>query len=185
MNMYEKTEYNRAPHQAAVVLRPTPVNELIPPSRVENQEIPYSTDVNGQLRIESRPGCLSIIFMLPYPFFCGGCCYSVSSNIVFNDSTQTFNIETWPGYLWCFVKSRSHVEYSQIGNVALEESCCQQNNRSVFFPLIVLKDGTKFYIGDSDSMSSVQHKVLALHHFLFGRSDPNYVPPDPSSLIIR
>jgi hypothetical protein len=180
---------SRAP---AGTLTPTPLNQLIPSSREggsNNSACSYASNENGQLRVESRPTCVMIVFMMPYPFFFMGCCYSVSSNVMFDDVSQTLSIESWPGFMQCLVKTKSHIEYSQVGNLALEETCCQSNRQMMYYPLIVLKDGTKLYISDCGvldySPDGVQSKVLALHHFLFGRNNPMYAPPSVAELIIR
>ena len=58
------------------------------------------------------------------------------------------------------------------------------NRSTMYFPMIVLKDGTKLYIGDSELLRNVGPKLLALHRFIFGRSNPNYVVPDVKTLIV-
>jgi len=194
MEQFEYSSSNRDPSSephcsttpAGGKLQPTPINELIPPSKTTagSAAFEYNADSNGKLKIEERPGCVSICFMIPYPFFCGGCCYAVSCDLIFDDSSQTFNITSWPGFLCCFAKSRSHIEYTHIGNFALEESCCMLNRSTMYFPMIVLKDGTKLYIGDSELLRNVGPKLLALHRFIFGRSNPNYVVPDVKTLIV-
>ena len=130
----------------------------------------YNADENGQMFIKNRPSWINIVFMLPYPFFCFGCFTSSSCNIEFDNNTKTLTIKTWPGYLYCCSKTTQIIEYNSIGNIGYGKSSCNQNHEPLYYPIIVLKDGHIFKIGDSKRISHLRKQVLGIHKFVFDTS---------------
>lgn len=162
---------------------PIPMNELSPTPINQLENFSYEVDHDGKLYIENRPTCTMIVFMLPYPFFCAGCFYSVSSNMLFNDNTKTLTIRSWPGFCFCLTTKETLIEYSQIGNIGVEASKCDENKRTMYYPVIILRDRRRIYYADAEALDSLELKVLALHKFIFGRFSNNYHVPLISSLM--
>ncbi len=112
-------------------------------------------------------------------FQCVGCCTSESSELVFNDRSQTLAAAKYPGYLCCLKKKTLH-EYAEIANIGYYPTHMKENNRSYYQGAVVLKDKRILDVGDKKF--DVSKEVLALHAFLFQRNKSQYVPPPIHSL---
>lgn len=51
---------------------------------------------------ELTPNCMSICFMLPFPFFCLGCCTSQTAKFRFDNNNRILHIKSYCGYCFWF-----------------------------------------------------------------------------------
>ena len=177
-------------------MEPTPLSSLFNESSIR-QQIKYAADSNGELRIIHGPTCIDVMFMLPFPFLvrfsmtsngfyihqclyqCLGCFISESSELVFNDRSQTLASTKYPGYLCCLKKDTLH-EYTDIANIGYYTTNMKENKRFYLQGAVVLKDKRVLDVGEKKF--DVSSEVLALHAFLFQRNKSHYVTPPIHSL---
>ena len=57
--------------------------------------------LNNTEHYSITPSCLDIILMLPFPFFCSGCCVSKTTRLIFDKTTHLIHITTYHGYCCC------------------------------------------------------------------------------------
>ena len=185
-------------------LVPTPVNQLIAPRRdnengccswccclvTPRSNLSYEPDKNGKFEYKVRPSRCDTFLMLPPCMFLG-CCMSRSANVSFNDNTQSVFISNWTGYICCppFYSSIT-LTYSQIGNIGILDTGIREGEAPHQTPLydvaLVAKDSSKWMVGSRGYYNPVMEDARKLHHFVFGRNNPNYrwhpvVIPDDSS----
>jgi hypothetical protein len=175
-----------------VLLIPTPMNQLSKQAE-RRADLEYVDDCNGEMSVIFRPTCNSYAMMMPFPFFCVGCCTSISSNITFHDSSQTLTISTCPGL--CFIAQKTEVvEYHQVANIGFIRSNRSQGKGGLqlYWPSIILKDERRIYIGDMETLAAeilgrqtLQAKILAMHAYLFGRGNPHYTKPSIGELTLQ
>jgi len=72
---------------------------VAPPAPSQPQ--PVDGQLAGKETIKFGLGCMPHCFMLPFPFFCLGCCLFRSSELQLDDATQTLTWRSWPGYCCC------------------------------------------------------------------------------------
>ena len=184
-------------------LVPTPVNQLIAPRRdnengccswccclvTPRSNLSYEPDENGKFEYKVRPSRCDTFLMLPPCLFLG-CCMSRSANVTFNDNTQSVFISNWPGYICCppFYSSTT-LTYSQIGNIGILDTGIREgeapNQTPLYDVALVAKDSSKWMVGSRGYYNPVMEDARKLHHFVFGRNNPNYrwhpvVIPDDS-----
>lgn len=165
-------------------LAPVPMTQLFPTEPVGNVVGIYQLDANGELRVHITPGCLFALLMLPYPFFCMGCCLSVTADLVFEDRSQTLLITTAWGYTGCFpgCKTKLSFSYDDVGNVGFISMNMRIRQSAQYRPVLVMKDGRLFTFARTGSEKDIEANVLGMHHFLFGRGKPDYQTPPYYSL---
>lgn len=133
--------------------------------------------------LKSRPCCENNVMMV-IPFFTIVCCaVSMSSNIVFDDTTSTLTVTSWPGYFFCCkFKNCYRIEYETIANVGLFVTSTKQNDQYKYKPGIVLKTSEYVVVGEARIPEKWEHYVLSLHYHIFGRGNANYESPHYPSL---
>ncbi len=55
---------------------------------------------------ELTPGCMYICFMLPFPFFCLGCCLSKTAKFRFDNNSHMLSLVTYCGFCACCAAQR-------------------------------------------------------------------------------
>ena len=146
--------------------------------------VQLTVEKDNKLVLHYGPSCFDIVFMLPVPFLCVGCCISKTVHVVFDDTIQIVNITQYPGF--CFpLKTNTLLEYSMIANVAYRRTNLKVNNEQMFEPVLVTHKGEQFPCGSYSGMysSTLQNEVLAVHRFVFGRQNQDYHPPNMRDLV--
>lgn len=59
---------------------------------------------------------MSICFMMPFPFFCIGCCISQTTKFNFDNNNRSLIVKTYCGYCCCLA-STLNIPYDEILNV--------------------------------------------------------------------
>jgi hypothetical protein len=145
---------------------------------------------NGVYKFRGTPGCPEIMFYMPFPFFCMGCCMFNASDLTFDDNTRTLTAETWTGHLHYFGCTSSKLyEYEMIGNVGFEVTNMSEGSKTsrthYYEIVIVLRNGDKIKTGRRElGIDASMILVLEWHKFIFGRNNPNYVAPPAITLHI-
>jgi hypothetical protein len=144
---------------------------------------------NNKLVLRYSPHWLNIMTM---PCCCIGCCTSDTVTLEFDDSSRTIHISNYRGFCFPFKKKYDY-PYDMIGNVCQRPTglewpvgsirdysfiLCQ--NRMVHTPVLLMRDNNYFKCGPDDLIASKQEyedHFFALHRFVFGRYNPEYVAP--------
>jgi len=167
-------------------LKPTPVQS--PPSGDRSGPplgSQLQSDGKGRALLRIRPDPIMRLFMCPFPFMCIGCCLSESSNIDFDDVTETVSVNTYCGYCFCCAGTRV-LPYGGIGNITMKASNLSINGQQAYKLCFVLKNGERIEFGGSRLPSDVRPQLFAIHYHLYGRAEPDaYRAPSPFALTIR
>lgn len=139
---------------------------------------------NGILQLETKPSGLEIFMMLPFPFFCTGCCFSLTSQFTFNDNTQKLHYWSYPGYL-SFIRKDRIIDYQDIGNVCYYRTNVAVDEVWLYQPALMLKSGELLRFGAKNYDIEITRDVLGLHYFLFGRNNPAYEKPHFSLMLVE
>jgi len=162
-------------HQPLV---PVPLNNFQSPALANFLQL----EEDGRCHIRTRLPCFAYVFMLPFPFFCLGCCIFGASDFSFDDNERVLYAKTWRGVFSCGEPRR--IPYTDIANVGILSTSTRVNGIPQRSWGIVLRDGTIVQSGYSGSHYSTAQRALALHAFLFGRNNPAYIPPNSASLAL-
>lgn len=94
--------------------------------------------------IENPLPCMAYAFMLPFPFFCFGCCMYGASNIEINRKTRIVTITSWKGVFTSCKKVRE-VPFDDIQCFGFHNDGCPTsvNGLIMFDCVLLLKDGTR------------------------------------------
>ena len=77
--------------------------------------------------------------MLPFPFFCAGCCVSKNTQMTFDVSKQMLNLRTYYGYCCCFSKDYS-INFEDIVGVMVDmQQGCIVGDEPACKVILVLK----------------------------------------------
>lgn len=145
------------------IVRLSPLRESSPPY--------YQPDpITQRLQIRERPDCFNTLFML----FCGiGCCLSRSTDLLFDDASQSLSITTCPGYCCC-CRSHYDVGYTGIANVTIAHVPGVRINKQPAFRLeLHTTEGEEIPITEPKMRHQLQNRYLCLHQYVFGRADPS------------
>jgi hypothetical protein len=138
---------------------------------------------DGRFSVESPLPCYAYLFMIPFPFFCLGCCIFGASSITFDDTTLEVTAKRWKGVFSCCPKEQRVISYRSIANVVIFLTNMSVNRVTQQGWGLLLTDGSVFKGDASGSSPAVtQEHALEVHRFIFGRANPDYRPPDPYSL---
>jgi hypothetical protein len=151
------------------------------------QLIELNVDKDNKLALHYGPTCAMIVFMLPLPFLCLGCCASQTVDLVFDDTTQTVNIVQYPGLLNIdYFKTNTLLEYNMIANVGYRSTSLKLSGKRMYEPVLETHKGEQFPCGSYNGQysSNLHNEVLAMHRFVFGRKNEDYLPPKMSNLLI-
>ena len=144
------------------------------------------TSTQGVSKYEYTPGCPFTMLYLPFPFLCMGCFLFKSSDLTFDDNKNMLNAKTWSGHLHLFgggCVDEQNIEYDQIGKVGWKTTNMEVNGVPQYAIVIVKKNGSQIATGRTGNGHAETYGIaLEWHRFIFGRNDPNYVKPAPSSL---
>ena len=79
--------------------------------------------------------------MLPFPFFCIGCCTSQTTKLNFNNSTHILTVKEYCGYCLCCA-SNAVIDYANIYGVEIRpEYGTYINHQQAFRVFLMYKDG--------------------------------------------
>lgn len=148
---------------------------------------------NKKLVLHYSPDCINIMMM---PCCCIGCCTSNTVTLEFDDNSRTVQISNYRGFCFPFEKTYDY-PYEMIGNVCERPTglswprgsirdcsfilnAIVGQTRMVKTPVLKMRDNNYFKCGPDDlhaSRQDYQDHIFALHYFVFGRYNPNYVVP--------
>jgi hypothetical protein len=137
----------------------------------------------GRFTIVTPLPCWAYVFMIPFPFFCMGCCLFGGSSATFDDTTLEVTAKRWKGVFSCCPKEQRVIPYRSIANVVIFHTNVSVNRVTQMGWGLLLTDGSVFKVNSSGSFPGVTERhALEVHAFIFGRANPNYRPPQPFSL---
>eukprot|EP01039_Chlorochromonas_danica_P010095 gene10094-11175_t len=188
------TEYDSRQQQLRVnTLTPVPIQEILAESNKGRSQVRtftiesyYQVNREGQLHLHVMPNCMETFLMLPFPFFCLGCCFSYTTDLLFDDDPQLVHIRYSWGHFYLFpcLQSRSTWSYDDIGNIGYYHNGVEQDGVLMYCASLIMKNGKIFPFAPPMPLSDVHNRTLAMHYFIFGRNSPNYSQPFPTSLYI-
>jgi len=170
---------SNAPSRTTQKNQPVPISELVPKSAFHSK---FTPDENGIVAVETPLPSLAYLFMLPFPFFCMGCCLFRQSKLVFDENTRLIKVTVRKGACPC--STQKTFSYNDIGNVAVVRTTVRIDGVRMHETLILLRDSTKIRTGRLESKEGAFAFAKEIHHFIFGRSDNNYIPPTMSDLLL-
>ena len=100
--------------QAQTRPAPVPIEMLRP--QADLPATSFAAGADGTLVVKVEPAWPYIIFMMPFPFFCMGCCMSSTVWLTFDTNARTLHVKSCPGYCYCCSTERL-LSYSDIGNI--------------------------------------------------------------------
>ena len=177
------------PSPAKKNIQPVPLSELFPNKsgfggQKNRKLLSLAPDRNGLVVIETPLPLFAYAFMLPFPFFCMGCCMFQQSRIVLDDNAQTVDVRLRRGHL-PGVKHHT-LAYQDIGNLAIIPTSTVVNGSRMHKMEIILRDGSRIPTGRLASEEDSLAFCLAVHRFLFGRNiQGDYVEPTLNDLLLR
>jgi len=180
-------------HGAPLMQAPVSLEIVFPPSDAPTiPTVSRELEVNseGRLLLNKRTECEAYAFMLPFPFFCFGCCLNSARcvDITFDDRNQTVKVTEWYPYS-CLCPKVITYEYAQIANIGFITTVSSNSSSSggsssshshytgtssrLYRPMLVMLDGSKYDAHNPIStLPETKDFVLKLHGFVFGRG-PN------------
>ena len=96
-------------------------------------------------------------------------------------------ITQYPGLLTInYFKKSTLLEYNMIANVGYRSTSLKLRGTRMYEPVLVTVKGEQFPCGsyNSERSATLQHEVLAMHRFVFGRQTEDYHPPKLGSLLV-
>lgn len=103
-----------------------------------NEDIPPPQPVET---FELTPNCMSICFMMPFPFFCIGCCLSQSVKFMFDNTNRILNIKSYCGYCLC-CGDKAEIPYHEIIDLDIRiQPGCYVNHQQAVKVLLLYQRG--------------------------------------------
>ena len=137
---------------------------------------------DGTYVIDTPIPCFAYLFMLPFPFFCMGCCLFKASYISFDMERQTMTSRVWSGVFQACASERV-VPFSAIANVATCSTSTRVNGIAQRTWFIVLRSGELVKTGSMAGIVDTTRRAQEVHQLLFGNA-PNYRVPSASEMVM-
>lgn len=137
---------------------------------------------DGTYVIDTPIPCYAYIFMLPFPFFCMGCCMFKASYISFDMERKTFTSRVWSGVFQACAEEKV-VPFSAIANVATCSTSMRVNGVTQRTWGILLRSGEFVKTGSMAGMTDTTRRAQEVHQLLFGNA-PNYRVPSASEMVL-
>eukprot|EP01039_Chlorochromonas_danica_P010094 gene10093-11174_t len=157
-------------NEVKAILMPTPMTELFslpPPLSIESY---YKANKEGLLVIELSTDC-------------------DTSKVVLDEKSRTVSTD----YDCCLsfllpccrcMRQRHTWHYEEIGNVGYRYTGEILNELALYTAVIVLKDKKTLSFTPFLSAEEAQRHALAMHFYLYGRNNPAYIKPEPTTLFV-
>ncbi len=157
--------------------------------RMNDQQVQnyYKTDESGKIFLDIYPSCSDTIFMLPFPFFCMGCCMSSTVHLTMDYQERSLSYSEASGHFYIFPCCRRECRYSfdDIQRVGYISTGVKVNKILMYKPVITLSDGRSVAFAPTGSESEIQLSVMAMHYYVYGRGNPNQKYKAPPYIHMR
>jgi hypothetical protein len=164
-------------------LDPKPPDAVLARARPPRKSNLRQEDV-GRFSVDESLPCLAYVFMLPFPFFCMGCCIFGASKFTFDDTTMEVTAKRWDG-LFEHCAKIDVTPYLSIANVVIFGTNVRVNHVRQMAWGLLLTDGSVISASKAGfAPQEATERALEIHYHLFGRANPDYQAPNPASLVV-